>query len=45
MDPNKKCLRPIGINEIVNLNINIAIKDNQDRQDRKVRDERQDRQI
>ena len=30
MDPNKKCLRPIGINEIVNLNINIAIKDNQD---------------
>ena len=30
MDLNKKCLRPLGINVIVNLNINIAIKDNQD---------------
>ena len=28
MNPNKKCIRPLGINVIANLNINIAIKRN-----------------
>ena len=28
MNPNKKCIRPLGINVIANLNTNIAIKRN-----------------
>ena len=47
MDPNKKRLRPLGIN-VMETSTSISqsrITRTRDRQDKKVRDERQDRQI